>query len=93
MHSVPRFYDEQVALLTITVLAALAVVVLNAALKLVLIKLAAFERPLTVSVLTVSIAFKVFFAQFLNTAVVVFVLNSAFFGPLFGGQHAYGPVV
>ena len=82
------FYDQQIWLLVMTGLAALAVVGLNAVLKVFLVRLAKFERPRTVSILTVSTAEKVFSAQFLNTAVVVYVLNSRFFEGIFGGEHA-----
>lgn len=85
----PRFYDEQVFMLVITALASLAVVILNLALKSILVTLAAFERPLTVSGLECAVALKVFFAQFLNTTVIVYILNWNFwiFEPIFGGDY------
>ena len=81
------FYNQQAMVWLITISSAIGIFLLNELLEVVLTKLAAFERPLTVSSLTASVTVKIFFCQFLNTLVVGFVLNSAFFSSLFGGQY------
>eukprot|EP00392_Amoebophrya_sp_AT5.2_P003976 g3981.t1 len=75
------FYDKQQTMLLITSASALVVVILNAVLKFGLTALAHVERPLTLSGLETSIATKVFIALFLNTALLVFLLNQKWFPP------------
>lgn len=57
--------------------AALAVVVINFVLKLVLKKLVAFERHATVSGQQTAVALKIFLAQVLNTGVIVLIVNAS----------------
>ncbi|CAD7933954.1 unnamed protein product [Amoebophrya sp. A25] len=74
-------YEQNIALV-ITAASSVVVIGLNFVLKTLLVALAAYERPLTISGLEQAIAKKVFVALFLNTAVIVFILNLAFQPPM-----------
>ncbi|CAD7969309.1 unnamed protein product [Amoebophrya sp. A120] len=76
------FYDTQVTMFIITTGSSIIVVAINFLLKMFLVKLANFERPLTVSGLECAISLKVFVALFLNTALLVFLLNQEWFYPM-----------
>jgi len=72
------FVALQTKLALIVLAVAAGVVAINFVVKDLLVNLSSFERPLTVSGLECAIALKVFVAQFLNTAVIVFLINMAF---------------
>ncbi|CAD7965733.1 unnamed protein product [Amoebophrya sp. A25] len=69
------FWDATVVVALTSVLS-LAVVVVNAVLKTVLVALTAWERPATISLLERGVATKVFVAQFVNTALLILFLNA-----------------
>merc|ERR1719316_869415 len=62
--------------MTVGVFAASVVILLNVALKAILVKLAQWERPVSAVALQKSIMIKVFVAQFLNTALVTLLSNA-----------------
>jgi hypothetical protein len=75
--------NGQAWLMLITGLASVVVIVVNFALRGLLIKLAEHEKPQSVSQLQNAIVSKVFVAQFANTALVVLLVNATIFGGVF----------
>jgi len=67
-------------------LGTLITVVVNAALKIILIALAKWQRPLSVSALENSTMIKIFYATFMNTAIIILIINASFFP---GGENGY----
>jgi hypothetical protein len=61
---------------TFMLVAAMAVVFVNTTLKVILTKLAVLERHNSISAQSKNMTFKIFLAQFLNTALVVLILNA-----------------
>jgi len=76
------YYDTQVMMLLVTTGSSLLVVAINFVMKSGLVGLANYERPLTVSGLECAISTKVFVALFLNTALLVWLLNLKWFWPI-----------
>ncbi len=70
----------------VTTAAAVVIIIVNTILKIVLVKLTKWERPRTVSLYESGLTTKVFIAQFINTAMVVYITNTHAF------QRFYNPV-
>merc|ERR1711871_155554 len=78
-----EWVEGQAWLMTITVVASVLVIIVNFALRTILIKLAEKERHQSLSSLQSSIVSKVFVAQFANTAIVILLVNAHFFNGVF----------
>ncbi|CAD7963011.1 unnamed protein product [Amoebophrya sp. A120] len=69
------FYDT-IAVILLGVAMSLVVVVLNIVLKNILLGITSWERPATISLLEKGCVTKVFLAQFVNTALIIILLNA-----------------
>ncbi|RLN87770.1 hypothetical protein BBJ28_00024980, partial [Nothophytophthora sp. Chile5] len=89
------FLTDYLAKNAFIVVASVVVVVVNMVLKATVLRFASFERHKSESVKTSAVALKMFAAQFLNTAIIVLVVNAALSlssvpvaGELFRGKFA-----
>ena len=83
------YFDAQIMLNLLTAAASIIVVGLNIGLKGSLLKLSRYERPPTVSSLHARTVSKVFLAQWMNTAVILVMLNNRFMRTLISGEGDY----
>mmetsp|Transcript_27086 Transcript_27086/g.68318 ORF Transcript_27086/g.68318 Transcript_27086/m.68318 type:complete len:1252 (-) Transcript_27086:318-4073(-) len=71
-----EYFSDALTVLLLGTLMSLVVVVLNILLKNVLLSITSWERPATISLLEKNCVTKIFVAQFVNTAIIIVLLNA-----------------